>query len=91
LRSLLYDYQFCESSQFRTIDIPHQKLIVIGGLLAFKGSANLTQISWRSAEKGMEIIEVVSNINEIIGLHNQFFSPIWAKMNNLGDEIVMGD
>jgi hypothetical protein len=81
--------KFCEPSQFRTIDIPHQKLIVIDGLLAFKGSANLTQMSWRSAEKGMEIIEAITNINEIIGLHNQFFSPIWAKVDNVDHEIVM--
>jgi hypothetical protein len=80
---------FCEPTRFRTIDIPHQKLIVIDGLLAFKGSANLTQMSWRSAEKDMEIIEVVSNTNEIISLHNQFFSPVWGKMNNDYGEIVM--
>lgn len=65
--------KFCESSGYRTVDIPHQKLVVIDGLLAFKGSANLTQMAWRSAEKNMDIVEVVSNVGEIIRLHNQFF------------------
>jgi hypothetical protein len=81
------DIKFCETAGLRSIDIPHQKLIVIDGLLAFKGSANLTQKSWRSAAKGMEIIEVVSNIDEIISLHNQFFSTIWGKMKNHNGEI----
>jgi hypothetical protein len=82
---------FCEPAGFRDIDIPHQKLIVIDGLLAFKGSANLTQKSWRSAEKDMEIIEIVSNIDEIISLHNQFFSPVWGKMQNNDGEIFLDD
>ena len=50
-------------------------------------SANLTQTSWRSAAKGMEIIEIVSNIDEIISLHNKFFSPIWGKIKNHNSEI----
>src|SRR5262249_21598106 len=53
------------------MDVPHKKLIVIDGLLAFKGSANLTQTAWRSAEQGMDIIEVVSNISEVSRLHNR--------------------
>jgi hypothetical protein len=81
------DIKFCEPAGFRTTDIPHQKLVVIDSLLAFKGSANLSQTSWRSAAKGMEIIEVVSNIDEIKSLHNQFFSPIWGKMNDYNGEI----
>ena len=80
----------CEPAGLRTADIPHQKLVVIDGLLAFKGSANLTQMAWRSAAQGTEIIEVVSNIDEIISLHNQFFSPMWVRMKNYRNEIRIG-
>jgi phosphatidylserine/phosphatidylglycerophosphate/cardiolipin synthase-like enzyme len=59
-------------------DIPHQKLIVIDGLLAFKGSANLTLNAWRKAAQGLELVEVVSDVEEVINLHNKYFSPVWA-------------
>ena len=42
-------------------DFPHQKLIVIDGLMAFKGSANLTLNGWRKAARGRENVEVVTN------------------------------
>jgi hypothetical protein len=60
---------------------PHQKLIVIDGLLAFKGSANLTLSGWRKAAIGRDVIEVVTNVNEVRELHNRFFSPIWFETN----------
>jgi hypothetical protein len=44
-------------------------------------------MAWRSAGKDMEIIEVVSNIDEIISLHNQFFSSIWGKMQDDNSDI----
>jgi hypothetical protein len=68
-------------------DMPHTKLIVIDGLLAFKGSANMTTSGWRKAAKGLEIIEVVTNINEVIELNNRYFSPIWSKLSSYGDKI----
>lgn len=58
---------------------PHQKLIVIDGLLAFKGSANLTHQSWRKAERGRDHVEVVTDVNEVVALHNKLFSPVWAS------------
>lgn len=58
---------------------PHQKIIVIDGLLAFKGSANLTDFAWRKAAQGREVIEVVTDVAEVVELHNRFFSPIWAS------------
>jgi hypothetical protein len=61
-------------------DMPHQKLVVIDGLLAFKGSANLTQNAWRKAAQGRDEVEVVTNVEEVINLHNRYFSPIWAEL-----------
>ena len=59
-------------------EMPHQKLIVIDGLIAFKGSANLTTSGWRKAAEGKDLIEVVTNVQDIVKLHNQFFAPNWS-------------
>ncbi len=65
---------------------PHQKIIVIDGLLAFKGSANMTDFGWRKAAQGREVIEVVTDVNEVIDLHNRYFSPVWASFETPADE-----
>lgn len=78
-----------DESEFRSAETPHQKLVVIDGLLAFKGSANLTLKAWRSAEKDMDMIETVTDVVEVIHLHNRYFSPVWAKVGSMGDDIVM--
>jgi hypothetical protein len=57
---------------------PHQKIVVIDGLLAFKGSANMTDFGWRKAAQGREVIEPVTDVAEVVDLHNRFFSPVWA-------------
>ncbi|MBE2272448.1 MAG: phosphatidylserine/phosphatidylglycerophosphate/cardiolipin synthase family protein, partial [Anaerolinea sp.] len=62
---------------------PHQKIVVIDGLLAFKGSANLTDFAWRKAAQGREVIEPVTDVNEVIELHNRYFSPVWAVTQNV--------
>jgi len=72
-------------------ELPHQKLVVIDGLMAFKGSANLTQTAWRKAEIGYDEIEVVTNVEKVIDLHNRYFSPVWANLSEYGDTITIGD
>ncbi|MBL8131670.1 MAG: hypothetical protein JNL42_07410 [Anaerolineae bacterium] len=67
---------------------PHQKIIVIDGLMAFKGSANMTDIGWRKAARGQEIIEVVTDVAEVVELNNRFFSPAWAG-DHAGERILM--
>jgi hypothetical protein len=79
-------HAFAES-RFR--EVPHQKLIVIDGLLAFKGSSNLTLSGWRKADKGLDIIEVVTDVGEVIRLHNEYFSPLWARSSEIMDSIAM--
>lgn len=72
-------YVFDEKSGSRDWNnTPHQKTIIIDGLLAFKGSANLTVSGWRKAQEGREVIELVTDIKEVGELNNRFFSPIWA-------------
>jgi len=82
---------FWKHGNLRGMDEPHHKLIVIDGLIAFKGSANLTHTAWRSVINGMDIIEVVTDTEEVIKLHNSFFSPLWARLSKLEDEICMDD
>lgn len=70
---LLQTRLFGQNSQW----FPHQKLIIIDGMLAFKGSANMTDIGWRKAAHGQEVIEVLTDMREVVELNNRFFSPVW--------------
>lgn len=69
--------------------LPHQKLIVIDGLLAFKGSANLTLAGWRKAQWDYDEVEVVTDVEKVINLHNRYFSPIWAKFSGYGEALAL--
>ena len=71
----------------RQDDPPHQKLIVIDGLLAITGSVNLTQSGWRKAENNRESVEVITNVSKVAELNNKLFSTIWAEDSNIGDVI----
>jgi phosphatidylserine/phosphatidylglycerophosphate/cardiolipin synthase-like enzyme len=82
---LLETRLFAQDSQW----FPHQKIIVIDGLLAFKGSANLTDFGWRKAAQGREVIEVVTDVGEVVDLHNRFFSAVWSDVQAKRDQIVM--
>jgi hypothetical protein len=68
---------------------PHQKIVIIDGLLAFKGSANMTDYGWRKAAEGREVIDAVTDNAEVVDLNNRFFSPIWAGEAHAGDRILM--
>jgi phosphatidylserine/phosphatidylglycerophosphate/cardiolipin synthase-like enzyme len=72
-------------------ELPHQKLVVIDGLLAFKGSVNLTQTAWRKAARGYDEVEVLTDVEKVINLHNRYFSPIWADLSEYGDAIVISN
>jgi hypothetical protein len=67
--------------------MPHQKLIVIDGLLAFKGAANLTLSGWRKAAHDRDIVEVVTEIDQMIGLHNRLFASVWAELSDIGETV----
>jgi hypothetical protein len=70
-------------------NLPHQKLVVIDGLMAFKGSANLTVSGWRKAAKDRDVVEVTTNVDEVIALNNRYFSPVWKELSDVGDSIKM--
>lgn len=64
---------------------PHQKVFVVDGLLAFKGSTNFTQGGLRSAAEGNDMLEIVSDVTEVINLNNSYFSPVRARSSDKGD------
>jgi hypothetical protein len=65
--------------EYSNLRLPHQKLVVIDGLIAFKGSANLTDYAWNNAEESLELIEVVTDVHEVTRLNNLYFSPVWLR------------
>ena len=53
-----------------------QSLIIVDGIVAFKGSANLTFDGW--SREG-EIREVVMNFDEVMELNKKYFVPFYKK------------
>ncbi|SDZ46521.1 Phospholipase D Active site motif-containing protein [Micromonospora pattaloongensis] len=73
-------------------DAPHQKLVVVDGMVAFTGSTNLTNNAIRKADRGLDISEVVTDVDKVLRLSNQYFSPSWKRLTAPGEkEIVMWD
>ncbi len=67
----------------------HQTLVVIDGLLAFKGVVGAPQTSgWQALYAALQAI---TGIHEVIHLHNAYFSSLWGRMSSIGDQIVMDD
>ena len=56
-------------------DAPHGKLIIVDGLVAIKGSANLTHQAWRKTRRGLEILEIVTDVTQVRDLNNKYFAP----------------
>ena len=68
----------------------HQNIFVVDGLLAFKGSTNLTFSARRKAAEGLDLIEMLTDVEEVAGLNDWFFSSVMARMR-LARRIEMGD
>jgi phosphatidylserine/phosphatidylglycerophosphate/cardiolipin synthase-like enzyme len=62
-------------------DQVHGKLIVIDGILALSGSANLTHKAWRKAALNMEIVEVLTDTERVANLNDRYFASHWAASN----------
>jgi phosphatidylserine/phosphatidylglycerophosphate/cardiolipin synthase-like enzyme len=70
-------------------DAPHQKIIVIDGLVAFKGSTNLTNAGARRADRGLDVSELVTDSIEVTKLNNRYFAPVWRKLHAPGDTYTL--
>lgn len=69
-------------------DVPHQKVVVIDGVLAFKGSANLSTQAWQKAGKAkQELVESVTDLSAVVALNNSYFSKLWAQLHPTADVV----
>jgi hypothetical protein len=62
-------------------DAPHQKLVIIDGLVAFKGSTNLTNAGMRRGDRALDVTEVETNVAKVGDLNNRYFAPVWKRIN----------
>jgi hypothetical protein len=62
-------------------DMIHSKLIVIDGLLALSGSANLTTGAWRKAAANKERLDIVTDVQRVIEDNNRYFASHWAELH----------
>ncbi len=63
-----------------TFEAPHQKLVIVDGLLGFKGSTNLTSGAMRKADTGLDVSEVITDFQAVSDFNNRFFAPVWKKI-----------
>jgi phosphatidylserine/phosphatidylglycerophosphate/cardiolipin synthase-like enzyme len=70
-------------------DAPHQKILVIDGLVAFKGSTNLTNAGARRADRGLDVSELVTDSVEVTKLNNRYFAPVWRKLHAPDDTFTL--
>lgn len=77
------------NSQHWLQDVPHQKLVIIDGLLAFTGSANLTNRGMRQVDRAFDIQNVVTDLTEVRRLNNTYFSKVWADIGGLSSPVVV--
>jgi phosphatidylserine/phosphatidylglycerophosphate/cardiolipin synthase-like enzyme len=66
-------------------DSPHQTLLVVDGLVAFKGSTNLTNAGMLRADRGLDLSEIVTNYAYVMELNNTFFAPVWRRITAPGE------
>jgi hypothetical protein len=69
-------------------DAPHQKLLIVDGLVAFKGSTNLTNAGIRRADRGLDLSETVTDYAEVTELNNKLFAPVWRRITAPEDVFV---
>jgi phosphatidylserine/phosphatidylglycerophosphate/cardiolipin synthase-like enzyme len=62
--------------------VPHQKLVIIDGLLAFTGSANLTNTGLRHVDRAFDIGAVVTDLDQVRRLNDSYFSNVWATISD---------
>jgi phosphatidylserine/phosphatidylglycerophosphate/cardiolipin synthase-like enzyme len=69
-------------------DAPHQKILIIDGLVAFKGSTNLTNAGMRRADRQLDVAEVVTDFQQVTDLNNKYFAPVWRRLTSPEDTFV---
>jgi Phospholipase D Active site motif len=72
-------------SEQNIYDAPHQKMLIVDGLVAFKGSANLTNAGVRRADRGLDLSETVTDYADVTKLNNTLFAPVWRRITAPGE------
>jgi len=67
---------------------PHQKLIVIDGIMAISGSANFTIPSWREVDNGHEHVLIETRPEHFWELNKTLFSPVWHRWHPVTNDVV---
>lgn len=58
---------------------PHFKLLVVDGLLAFEGSANLTTAGWRKIATYADTMTALTSPGKVAEQNNRFFAKAWRE------------
>lgn len=58
---------------------PHQKVVVVDGLLGITGSANFTTNAWRNAADDRETVHYHTDVAEVAEVNNRYFARHWAE------------
>jgi len=72
----------------------HSKLIVVDGLVAVSGSANMNHLAWRKALSGRELITVDTDTEKVRALNDRHFARLWSELTpekERGQLRVVGD
>jgi len=69
------------------MNMPHQKVIIFDGLIAFKGSTNYTITGLRNAARKLDLLERVTNIKKVVELNNEYFSSTWDYDKSYGNSV----
>jgi hypothetical protein len=54
--------------------------LIVDGLVAFKGSANVTNTGLRKADRGLDLSEIVTDYAQVTTLNNKYFAPVWRRI-----------
>ena len=57
----------------------------------YEASKLILLFLWRKAGIGYDEVEIVTDVEKVIDLHNRYFSPVWADLSKYGDTITIGE
>ncbi|WP_333602447.1 phospholipase D-like domain-containing protein [Atlantibacter hermannii] len=76
-----------ESATENKYNLPHQKFIIIDGMICFAGSMNLTKDGFSKLDQNppFELFLPVTNIDDIVAINNEYLTPLFVpeKANDI--------
>lgn len=68
---------------------PDRAIVVIDGLLAFTPAKDPPYREKKGGKGDVQDLVAITDVDRIISLHNRIFSPLWAKLSDVGEKIFM--